>query len=90
MMDVENMMLANYDWRIADYKTGRDRANQPSWAAHVKQCLIEWYPEPSPTITYGGKTYPRKNARAEVTWEEYKAWVEAGGGDEYFFEDNED
>ena len=91
MTDVENQMLSTYKtveprpvfmqaWD-ADFPKGRARAEHPEWAAHVKQCLIDWYGEDGKLpVSF------KEGGRAEVSWNEYKAWVEAGGGDDWFYE----
>ena len=84
MMDVENQMLESWGGRgrplfevarRGNFPKGKGRVQDEAWAAHAKKCLTAWY---------GGGPSRREGGQAEVSWEEYVAWVEAGGGDEWF------
>ena len=59
------------------------RARDAVWAAHVRTCLKVWYGQ--------GGDMPvsrREGGRDEMSWAEYKTWVEGGGGDEWFVGDD--
>ena len=62
---------------------GIGRARDAVWAAHVRTCLKVWYGQ--------GGDMPvsrREGGRDEMSWAEYKTWVEGGGGDEWFVGDD--
>ena len=89
MMDVENEILREWlgvrsevlVFALAkrEFPKGTARVQDAAWAAHVKACLKAWYGrgDRSPVSR-------REGGRDEVSWAEYKTWVEAGGGDEWF------
>ena len=81
MMDVENEILR--EWGSSVFPKGRTRASDGAWAAHVKTCLAAWYGR-------GGEApvSRREGGMDEVSWAEYVAWVEGGGGDEWFKEES--
>ena len=81
MMDVENEILRA--WGSAAFPKGIGRARDAVWAAHVRTCLKVWYGQ--------GGDMPvsrREGGRDEMSWAEYKTWVEGGGGDEWFVGDD--
>lgn len=87
MMDVENAILEAWlgstgtvlAFSRREFPKGVHRAQDAAWVSHVKACLAAWYGQ-------GGRmpvSY-REGGRDEVSWAEYEAWVEAGGGDVWF------
>ena len=76
MMDVENEILR--EWGSQNFPKGKTRACDEAWAAHVKACLAAWYGGGKPPVSR------REEGRDEVSWAEYVAWVEEGGGDDWF------